>query len=94
MAHQKTHNHRGGRISDSGGNDDSDNFKRHYNIQPDFYLECIDCCYTYLTRVRGYERVNGNFNQVKYGNAANWTDCFLTGPKKGGRMVSSRLAMI
>ena len=64
--------------------DSSENFRRHYDIHPDFDLECIGCCYKYLTRDRGYENVIGNFNQVKYGNAANWTDCFLTGPNERG----------
>ena len=78
------HNHPAAQRLDSGGNADSENFKRQYNIQPNFDLECIGCCYKYLTEDRGYEHVIGNFNQVKYGNAANWTDCFLTGRTERG----------
>lgn len=78
------HNHPASQRLDSGGNDDSENFRRQYDIQPDFDLECIGCCYKYLKEDRGYELVIGNFNQVKYGNAANWTDCFLTARNEHG----------
>ena len=79
MADQTVHDHP---LKDSGINEDSVDFQEEQGLNPHFGIECIECCFIYLTQFRNYKIVIGNSDQVKFGNAQNWTDCFLTGPTK------------
>ena len=81
MDNQIVHDHT---LTDSGGNQDSDDFARQEELDPPFEIKYIEWCFTYLTKCRNYKHIDGNSDQVKFGDAQNWTDCFLAGPKTPG----------
>ena len=79
MAQEIVHDHP---FIDSGETDDSIGFKNKEELNPPFNIKCVDCCFQYLTQIRDYTTVIGNNYQVKYGNAEDWTICYLSGPSK------------
>ena len=66
---------------DAGRDRGSINFNNYYGrLNPNFDINCVACCWQYLTKVRGYQEArNGNFIRVTFGDPRNgeYTNCFL-----------------
>ena len=60
-----------------------ENFRRHYSIAPSFHIDCVKCCWTYLTKTRKYSTDEGDPEKlVKFGYATTtYTHCYVDGPK-------------
>lgn len=59
----------------------SGRFREHYQIQPNFDINCCACCWAYLVRVRRYSMKNFPFRWVVFGNALDLTSCYVDGPQ-------------
>ena len=74
--------------------ENSSKFQEFYELQPDFIINCKECCWTFLVKDRQYmcEYSTGHLDCVTYGKKPySYTECYLCMGPKHGQLKTEKL---